>query len=287
MCSMVGSDPSGEWPRKGIWVDDRGKLVSDNSDNDYSDVNSTEGEQLDPYHYVQEQMFDAFDTGNKLHKECGKIADRAAVEDALEESMEKLDELYRHASQPVYSGNSVSIVSTVIVIINMAVIHGVGNTYVDELLTYLSTLLLSNGNQLPSTYYEAKKLIRKLGMNYDIIHACSGGCVFFRNQYKDLRQCPVRTCNKSRYIEGSEVIPAKVIRHFPLIPRLLCMYHFSTIVELLKSHPHHASPEEGVMRSTVDSPAWKHVDQVVDSSFTADARNLRFGLSLDGINPFL
>jgi hypothetical protein len=197
--------------------------VSDSSDDDYSDVSCAEREQLDPYHDVQQQMFDAFDIGDRLHEECGGIMDVAVVEDVLEESMEKLDELYRQASQPMYSGNTVSIVSAVIVIINMAVIHGISNTYVDELLTYLSTVLLPSGNQLPGTHYEARKLIRKLGMNYEIIHACPGGCVLFHDQYKDLCQCPVRTYNKSRYIEGSKVIPTKVIRHFPLIPRLLCM----------------------------------------------------------------
>jgi hypothetical protein len=138
-------------------------------------------------------MFDAFDIGNRQYKECGGITNRAVVDDALEESMEKLDELYRQANQLVYFGNSVSIVSTVIVIINMAVIHGVSNTSVHELLTYLLAVLLPSGNQLPDIHYETRKLIKKLGMNYDIIHAFSRRCVLFCGQYKDLRCCPVRT----------------------------------------------------------------------------------------------
>jgi hypothetical protein len=99
-----------------------------------------------------------------LREDCGNDIDSAAEEDDFEESMEKLDEMYQQASQVVYTEKTVSIVSAVIVIINMAVIHGVSNSYVDELLKYLSTVLLPKGNHLPSSHYEVKKLIRKLGM---------------------------------------------------------------------------------------------------------------------------
>jgi hypothetical protein len=64
------------------------------------------------------------------------------------------------------------------------------------------------------------------------------------------------------------------------------MYRSPAIAELLKSHRQHASTEEGVMRSPIDSPAWKHVDNEVDVSFGEEVKNLRFGMSLDGINPF-
>lgn len=64
------------------------------------------------------------------------------------------------------------------------------------------------------------------------------------------------------------------------------MYCSPAIAELLKSHIKYASSEEGVMKSPIDSPAWKHVDTHVDESFGLEVRNLRFGLSLDGINPF-
>jgi PAS domain-containing protein len=49
---MVGSDPLGGWPRKGIRIDDKGKLVFDCSDDEYSNISFAEGEQLDPYHDV-------------------------------------------------------------------------------------------------------------------------------------------------------------------------------------------------------------------------------------------
>jgi hypothetical protein len=39
------------------------------------------------------------------------------------------------------------------------------------------------------------------------------------------------------------------------------------------------------MRLVVDSPAWMHIDDKF-LEFAAKPKNLRFGLSLDGVNPF-
>jgi hypothetical protein len=64
------------------------------------------------------------------------------------------------------------------------------------------------------------------------------------------------------------------------------MYRSTAIAELLQSHRKHASTKYDVMRSPIDSPAWKHVDREVDVAFGQEIRNLRFEMSLDGINPF-
>jgi len=80
-------------------------------------------------------------------------------------------------------------------------IHGVSNSYIDELLKYLSIVLLPAMNMLPSSHYEAKKLIRKLGFNYDIIHTCPNGCVFYRGDNENLKECPNVGCGKSRFVE--------------------------------------------------------------------------------------
>jgi hypothetical protein len=37
----------------------------------------------------------------------------------------------------------------------------------------------------------------------------------------------------------------------------------------------------------VDSPAWKHIDKNIDESFGQEPQHLRFGMALDGVNPFL
>jgi hypothetical protein len=55
-----------------------------------------------------------------------------------------------------------SVILATIVLMNMVVIHGCNNAYMDELLRYLSTLLLFGDNKLQCGHYEEKKVIRKL-----------------------------------------------------------------------------------------------------------------------------
>jgi hypothetical protein len=44
--------------------------------------------------------------------------------------------------------------------------------------------------------------------------------------------------------------------------------------------------KDTVIKSIVDSPAWDHIDSHVDPIFKDDPQNMRFGLALDGVNPF-
>jgi hypothetical protein len=55
---------------------------------------------------------------------------------------------------------------------------------------------------------------------------------------------------------------------------------------LLRYHTDFPNDDKEVMKSVVDSPAYEHVDSSVDPTFSLDPRNLKFGLALDGVNPF-
>jgi hypothetical protein len=199
-----------------------------------------------------------------------------------EEYMRGLEDLYASVSHPLYRRSKVSMTSAFIVILTMCSTHGISNTFVDELLNYLSTTLLPTGNSLPSKHYAAKTIVRRLGLSYSMIHACIDGHVIFRGQFESLDNCP--TCNKSWWIPESTTIPQKVIRNFLLIPRLKKLYRSSMISEMLKWHFGIASTN-GEMASVVDSPTLKCTD-IIDPLFVEDRRNIRMGLPLDGMNPF-
>ena len=62
------------------------------------------------------------------------------------------------------------------------------------------------------------------------------------------------------------------------------MYRSPVISELLKWYQSNRS-EPGVIRSVVDLPAWVHIDEKFPD-FATNLENLRFRLSLDGVNPF-
>jgi hypothetical protein len=128
--------------------------------------------------------------------------------DALGESMESL-----------YVGSRSNKLATTVLIMNLCTMHGVRNHCAHELFSLLQRHLLPEGNTLPKTYHAAKSLTAKLGLSYNIIHACERGCVLFRAEYVDALYCP--KCGGRRYRdEERRCYPMKVLRHFPVIPRL-------------------------------------------------------------------
>ena len=142
--------------------------------------------------------------------------------------------------------------------------------------------LLPKDNTCPPSHYEAKKLVRKLGLNYNTIHACKNDHYLFRIELKNAKECP--QCEESRYVPGSDSIPLKVLRYFILIPRLLRMYRCKRLAELMTWHVEGKNNDNKV-RSIVDSKTWKHMDARWPD-FVKEPRNLRLALALDGVNPF-
>jgi hypothetical protein len=285
---MVGGDMEEFYRRQGISIAEEGPQVPERNVFDDLDMETEYGNNLDPFHNIQQQLFDTFDLGDRLREETPHVFEDDSEEDNPPdvEDLEHLDDLYMEGTRSLYEGTNINTISATIVLVNMAVIHNVSNAYVDELLKYLDTVLLPTQNHLPKSHYEAKKLIRKLGLNYHIIHACPRGCVLYRKEQENLESCPKPGCGMSRYIPGSNSIPARVVRHFPLIPRVVRMFRSPQISKLLRFHYDNPNMDSSVMKSVADSPAWKYIDSEIDQSFPQECRNLRFGMALDGMNPF-
>jgi hypothetical protein len=268
--SMVGGDPPDGYPPEGVWIDERGRAAQGPICEEHEGPGHVNAQNLDTEHDIQRQVYDALCEGDRLMtetKQCLEDSDNEESDDDIAERLNLLDELSSRASKSVYTNSSVSIVSATIVLVNMAVIHGVTNAYMDELLKYLSFVLLPSGNSLPDYNRNTRKLIRKLGLTYDVINTCPGGYILYRNEHSDLTSCPKIGCGKSRYMEGSTVIPARVIRFFPFIPRVLRMYRSPAIADLLRYHYDNPNDDNSVMKSVADSLAWKYIDSDVDRSF--------------------
>ena len=123
-----------------------------------------------------------------------------------------------------------------------------------------------------------------MGMDYNKIHACPNDCILFRKEYEQLDKCP--KCGSSRYRDDTqgENVPAKVVRHFPIIPRIKSMFRCKSIAELMRWHQSTRSTD-GVLRVPADSQAWKHIEDRWPE-FKDEPRFLRLGLAMDGVNPF-
>ena len=200
-------------------------------------------------------------------------------------SLESLADLYEQALAPIFVGSKISINST-FVVISICTMHGVSNAFADVLLCYQSSLFLPTINALPSKFYDAKSMVRKLDVSYNIIHCCLDGCVLSRRELQKHETCP--KCGKNRYQEGSKIVPNKVIRHFHFISQLKCLCGSPRIAKLLRWHYEQVASggdsDRTKIEFVVDSPTWKHIEKI-DPSFLEDCRNIRMDLSLDGINP--
>ncbi len=103
----------------------------------------------------------------------------------------------QEACQPLYLGTHSTKLANIMLLRNICTIHGVNNKFMDELLSLLHKHLFPLDNCLLSNMYHAKALIRNLGLNYKIIHACPNGCVLFQGVYVNLETCP--KCGLARY----------------------------------------------------------------------------------------
>jgi hypothetical protein len=54
--------------------------------------------------------------------------------------------------------------------------HGVSNAFVHELFSLLKIDLFLKDNTLPKSLYEAKRVVQRLGLSYNSIHASYNGC---------------------------------------------------------------------------------------------------------------
>ena len=154
---------------------------------------------------------------------------------------------------------------------------------------------LPKDNELPDSAYEAKKIICPLGLDVQKIHACINDCILYRGEeYENMNECPV--CGALRYkirrddpgdVEGQPTrkrVPAKVMWYAPIIPRLKRLFRNKEHAKLLRWHKEDRKSDE-MSRHPADGSQWRKIDKEF-KEFAVDARNLRFGLSTDGFNPF-
>ena len=191
---------------------------------------------------VHDVILGVFNVANEVHADC--IGDSNSDEDVDDTGIGELvgdrdtadvednhsfdPQAVEEAIRPLYRGARCSQLAATILLMNLCIVHGVTNGFADEMFTILSAHLLPTENVLPKNYYAAKALTGKLGLSSNSIRACDKGCVLFRGQHLQAIRCP--KCGGPRYQdETRRKIPVKVLRHFPLIPRLQRMFRSPSI----------------------------------------------------------
>ncbi|GJY52090.1 hypothetical protein Tco_0442937 [Tanacetum coccineum] len=201
----------------------------------------------------------------------------------------EFEELYASANEELYPGcDYVTRLDFMAKFTYFKVKGKLTDSIFNEILEFFQHVFpTTKGYKLPPSYYAIKKTFKTIGLGYESIHACVNDCFLFRgDNNKDLHFCPV--CKTSRWKDSNtpgKKVPKKVLRYFPIIPRLQRLYKSSHTAKEMTWHATGKCTEPGKMQHPVDGRAWKNFDTKYPNS-TKEPRNVRLGLAADGFNPF-
>lgn len=192
----------------------------------------------------------------------------------------KFTRLMRDIEQELYPGcRNFSKLSFIVKLLHLKTINNWSNKSFTLMLELMKEAL-PDGNTLPISHYEAKKVIRDLGLGYEKIHCCKNDCVLFWKEYKNEEVCP--KCHTPRYAFDngkSKKVPQKILRYFPLIPRLQRLFISNKTATDIRWHKDKCL-DDGVLRHPADSEQWKLFDQM-HNSFADESCNVRLGKASD------
>ncbi|XP_057481452.1 uncharacterized protein LOC130768417 isoform X1 [Actinidia eriantha] len=201
------------------------------------------------------------------------------------EEMRNFQKLLKDSQCELYLGSKdYTLLKFVIEAFNMKVSNHWTNKSFNLFLKFQSRVL-PKCNLVSNSTYEARKILSDLGLSYELIHACINDCVLVWKENAMLDRCS--RCNVSRYkinCGKGKKIPHKILRYFPLTPRLKRLFMSRIISEAMRWHMENPSDGEE-SRHPAHSDEWKDFD-VKHPEFALEPRNMRLGLAVDGFNPF-
>ncbi|XP_019180260.1 PREDICTED: uncharacterized protein LOC109175457 [Ipomoea nil] len=157
----------------------------------------------------------------------------------------------------------------------------------DQIFEYINHLM-GPDNRVPNRYYDAKKLLTKLGLGHEKIDCCVNSCMLYYKSEINDKHC--KFCGEPRFkprpprCTRTKEVPRKRMHYLPLIPRLQRLYASHSSASHMRWH-YENRREPGIMCHPSDGEAWKHFDRRFPD-FAADPRNVRLGLCSDGFSPF-
>ncbi|XP_021855645.2 uncharacterized protein [Spinacia oleracea] len=165
-----------------------------------------------------------------------------------------LDSLMKDAEQTPYPGcENYSKLSCILKLFQIKCMDGMTNKAFNNNLKMYKDVL-PKGADVPSNYYEARKMITDLGFDYEKIEACKNDCMIFWKENAKLVKCTI--CDRK-----SDRKSPKVLRYFPLKPRLQRLFMSSKTASDMRWHAESREEEPEVLTHPADGKAWKHFDE--------------------------
>ncbi|XP_057434746.1 uncharacterized protein LOC130727587 [Lotus japonicus] len=212
---------------------------------------------------------DSFDDIDALLVETFKdVAEAGRVHEGLNEDAKKFYNLVEDANQELYPGcKKISTLSFTIRIYLLKSLYGWSIASFTANLELLKEAIPDLN--IPISFNKTKSMIRNLGLDYKKIDACPNNCMPFWKEHVNSDSC--HNCGASRWVDFPEVdhgleestkahkVPIKVLRHFPLIPRLKRLFMCSKTANSLRWHAEERS-RDGKLRHPADGQTWKDFD---------------------------
>ncbi|XP_065848265.1 uncharacterized protein [Euphorbia lathyris] len=195
--------------------------------------------------------------------------------------------LLKEANEKLHANCDLSILATIVKLLHMKSFNRWTNRSFDDLLSLLRDVIPNGKQNLPETYSGAKKYIGALGLHYEKYDVCENLCTLYWGPFSDATSSPVCGTSRWKFVDrphNKKKIPHKVLRYFPLKPRLQRLFMSSEMALNMRWHKE-KRVDDGILRHPADSIAWKSFDQQHEL-FATDARNVRMGLATDGFQPF-
>ena len=232
--------------------------------------------------------------GEMLHRTRGNMQNcEDENSDAPNADAKRFYRLVEDGKQPLYPGCSkFSRLSFIIRLYSLKCVHGITESAVGDILELMREAFPQA--HIPLSFRAAKKIIKDLGLDYKKIHACPNDCMLYWAENEDKDVC--NSCGISRWEEEKKgtrdndpeklihKVPAKVMRYFPLKPRLQRLFICKEYSQLMRWHSV-GRKKDGKLRHPADSETWKAMDAMYPD-FSSENRNIRLGVASDGFNPF-
>ncbi|XP_062167920.1 uncharacterized protein LOC133874074 [Alnus glutinosa] len=232
-----------------------------------------------PLHGGSSGMQDMLNDVFAMHDVCVEVggsqveaeveAKTESVDAEIEDSNKgayKFEELLKDAHTPLHENTKHSKLGVIVHLYSIKCMGGWSNTSFSMLLEFINELMHPDAS-LPKDTYEAKKYLKDLGLEYEKISTCRKGCMLFWRENEKLDKCTF--CNESRWKDdltnedGStkslKKKPVKVLRWFPLIPRLQRLFMSHHTSPHMKWHAQ-GRTKDGVLRHPANGEAWKAFD---------------------------
>ncbi|CAH9124646.1 unnamed protein product [Cuscuta epithymum] len=201
------------------------------------------------------------------------------------DSAKQFYELLDSAQQPLWSGCTADTeLSFTLKMMSIKSSYNIAQKAMDEIFDACNRAMPSP-NKVPSSFYEAEKLVSKLGLGHEKIDCCVNGCMLYYKEDIALAQC--KFCFEPRFKKSNKPnskVPRKRMHYLPLIPRLQWLFASPSSAKHMRWHFENQR-EPGVMCHPSDGEAWKHFDQMYPQ-FASKPRNVRLGICSDGFSPF-